>query len=81
MAFALGAAACASTGRGIPPGTTAPDKFLFDKGTAALDNKKWITAREYFREIVDTYTQSPYRPDAAPGAGSRAAAATRRGSR
>src|SRR5687768_6573982 len=63
------ASGCASSGRGVPAGTTAPDKFLFDRGTEALNNKKWITAREYFREIVDTYTQSPYRPDAKLGLG------------
>jgi outer membrane protein assembly factor BamD len=63
------AAACASAGRGVPAGTSLPDKFLFDKGTEALDNKKWLTAREFFREIVDTYTQSPYRPDAKLGMG------------
>ena len=63
------AAACASAGRGVPAGTVLPDKFLFDKGTEALTNKKWLTAREFFREIVDTYTQSPYRPDAKLGLG------------
>ena len=64
-----GAAACASASRGVPPGTSQPDKFLFDKGTEALNAKKWLTAREFFREIVDTYTQSPYRPDAKLGVG------------
>jgi outer membrane protein assembly factor BamD len=62
-------AACASAGRGVPAGTVQPDKFLYDKGTEALNNKKWLTAREFFREIVDTYTQSPYRPDAKLGLG------------
>lgn len=62
-------AACASAGRGVPAGTSLPDKFLFDKGTNALNNKKWIVARDYFREVVDTYTQSPYRPDAKLGLG------------
>jgi len=62
-------AACASTGRGVPPGTSQPDKFLFDRGTEALNAKKWLTAREFFREIVDSYTQSPYRPDAKLGIG------------
>lgn len=68
--FALGAAAaCASAGRGVPAGTSQPDKFLFDKGTEALNARKWLTAREFFREIVDSYTQSPYRPDAKLGIG------------
>jgi len=53
----------------VPPGTTEPDKFLFDKGTEALHNKKWLTAREFFKQITETYTQSTYRPDAKLGIG------------
>jgi outer membrane protein assembly factor BamD len=65
-----GAAGCLSTTSGIvPAGTLEPDKFLFDKGTAALDAKKWITAREYFKKVVETYTGSVYRPDAKLGIG------------
>jgi hypothetical protein len=45
------AAACASAGRGVPPGTVQPDKFLFDKGTEALTNKKWLTSREYAESL------------------------------
>ena len=64
------AAACASSPRGlVPPGTTEPDKFLFDKGTGALSNKKWLTAREFFKQVTETYTASPYRPDAKLGIG------------
>jgi outer membrane protein assembly factor BamD len=70
-AVALGAAlACASQGRGlVPPGTSEPDKFLFDKGTEGLTQKKWLTAREFFKQVTETYTQSPYRPDAKLGIG------------
>jgi len=40
------AAACATTGRlSAPAGTSDPDKFLFDKGTELLNQKKWLTAR------------------------------------
>jgi outer membrane protein assembly factor BamD len=65
------AAACASSGpRGlVPPGTAEPDKFLFDKGTVALNAKKWLTAREFFKQVTETYTQSAYRPDAKLGIG------------
>lgn len=57
--------ACASSGRGtVPAGTAQPDQFLFDKGNEALNNKKWLTAREYFKQVNETYTQSPLRPDA-----------------
>jgi len=63
-------AACASSSRGqVPVGTSEPDKFLFDKGTDSLNNKKWLTAREYFKQVTETYTASPYRPDAKLGIG------------
>jgi outer membrane protein assembly factor BamD len=62
--------ACAPQTRNVvPAGTSEPDKFLFDKGEAALKARKWITAREYFKQVVETYTQSPYRPDAKLGVG------------
>jgi outer membrane protein assembly factor BamD len=62
--------ACASSGRrGVPAGTPDPDKFLFERGTAALNEKKWLVAREFFKQVTETYTQSPYRPDAKLGIG------------
>jgi len=64
------AAGCLSDTRGVvPTGTLEPDKFLFDKGTTALTAKKWLTAREYFKQVVETYTGSVYRPDAKLGVG------------
>jgi outer membrane protein assembly factor BamD len=68
---ALGASlACATQTRGVvPTGTSEPDKFLFDKGNEALPAKRWLVAREYFKQVVETYTQSPYRPDAKLGVG------------
>ena len=53
----------------MPTGTTEPDKFLFDKGTESLNAKKWLTAREFFKQVTETYTQSVYRPDAKLGIG------------
>jgi outer membrane protein assembly factor BamD len=53
----------------VPPHTAQPDRFLFDRGTAALNDRRWLSARAYLREIGDTYTQSPYRPDAKLGVG------------
>jgi outer membrane protein assembly factor BamD len=60
-------AGCAGESRRLPPGTANPDRFLYDRGTAALQDKKWLTAREYFRQIVDGYPQSPLRADAKLG--------------
>ena len=53
----------------MPPGTLEPDQFLFEKGNEALNEKKWLTAREFFKQVTETYTQSPLRPDAKLGIG------------
>ena len=60
---------CGSKSPALPPGTFDPDKVLFERGTTNLDNRKWLTAREYFRQIVDGYPQSIYRADAKLGLG------------
>jgi outer membrane protein assembly factor BamD len=60
---------CATGVRKVPTGTAQPDKFLFERGTEALNGKKWLNAREYFRELVDSYPQSQYRADAKLGIG------------
>lgn len=71
--FVLGLAvlmsACGGSRSNIPAGTLEPDKLLFERGNAALGEKKWFTAREYFRQIVEGYPQSPYRADAKLGLG------------
>jgi outer membrane protein assembly factor BamD len=64
------ASACASSGRdAIPPGTAQPDQFLFDRGNQELKEEHWLTAREFFKRVTETYTQSPVRPDAKLGVG------------
>lgn len=61
---------CATGAAKKPPtGTPEPDKFLFDRGTENLNKRRWIVAREYFRQLVDSYPQSPYRADAKLGIG------------
>src|SRR4029453_1544654 len=57
-------AACGGKKTTVPPGTPQPDKFLYDRGSGELKEKNWLAAREYFRQIVDNYPQSPLRPDA-----------------
>jgi outer membrane protein assembly factor BamD len=64
-ALMLSVAACAtSSTTTVPPGTAEADKFLYERGQAAVEDEKWADAREYFRNIVDNYPQSPLRPDA-----------------
>jgi len=62
-------AACAGTTTRVPVGTLEPDKFLWERGTEALNARKWFTAREFFRQLVDGYPQSPYRQDGKLGIG------------
>ena len=58
------AGGCAKKSDTLPPGTVDADKFLFERGSEAAKDRKWLNAREYFRNLVDNYPQSPYRPDA-----------------
>jgi len=62
-------AACARPDPLPPPGTVDADEFLFSRGVEALTDERWVEAREYFRQIVDTYPQSRYRYDAKLGIG------------
>ncbi|MEZ5290250.1 MAG: outer membrane protein assembly factor BamD [Vicinamibacterales bacterium] len=64
LALACAVAACGGERAALPPGSAQADQFLFERGSEALKEKKWLPAREYFRQIVDNYPQSPYRPDA-----------------
>jgi outer membrane protein assembly factor BamD len=68
--LAVLAGGCASGAPKKPPtGTPNPDKFLFDRGTENLNKHRWVVAREYFRQLVDTYPQSEYRADGKLGIG------------
>ena len=64
LALAVTVAGCAQKTNTLAPGTADADKFLFDRGTESAKERKWLDAREYFRNLVDNYPQSPYRPDA-----------------
>lgn len=50
-----------------PPGQA--DRFLLDRANAAVAKRNWTQAREYYRQIVDNYPNSPIRPDAKLGIG------------
>ena len=54
------------------PVTAAPgeaDQILLDRGNAALKERKWATARQYFAELLESYPQSPLRAEAKLGVG------------
>ena len=49
--FLLLAAACGGNRNTVPNNVGNPDKFLYDRGTTALNDRKWTDAREYFRPV------------------------------
>jgi outer membrane protein assembly factor BamD len=67
--LAVGAAACGGNRNAVPANTNNPDRFLYERGVEAISERKWADAREYFRQVVDNYPQSPHRPDAKLGLG------------
>lgn len=70
IALTICAASCATGAAKKPPtGTPEPDKFLFERGTEELNRRRWMVAREYFRQLFDSYPQSQYRADAKLGIG------------
>ena len=63
-------AACGgSSTKSVVPQNTQPDRYLMDRANDAMMKKQWVKAREYFRQVVDNYPQSPLRPDAKLGVG------------
>jgi outer membrane protein assembly factor BamD len=67
---ALGIApGCSRNKNVVPTGILEGDKYLFDRATELIGRKKWFQAREYYRQLVDNYPQSNYRPDAKLGLG------------
>jgi outer membrane protein assembly factor BamD len=68
LAVAL-SAACGPKKNVIPTNIAQPDRYLLERGDEALKKKHWADAREYYRQVVDNYPQSPIRPDAKLGIG------------
>jgi outer membrane protein assembly factor BamD len=69
LAVALSAVACGGKKSVIPANNPQPDRFLMDRADEELKKKHWANAREYYRQVVDNYPQSPLRPDAKLGIG------------
>ena len=71
LALLAAVAACGGTGGVQLPaaGEVGAEKFLFDRGQEALQERRWIDAREYFRRLIDTFPGSEFRRDAKLGLG------------
>jgi outer membrane protein assembly factor BamD len=69
VAMSLSACASGSKARIPTAGEVDADKYLFERGTEALQKKHWLEAREYFRKLVDTYPRSTFREEAKIGVG------------
>ncbi|MEZ5317058.1 MAG: outer membrane protein assembly factor BamD [Vicinamibacterales bacterium] len=69
VALLAGATACTKRPPLPPTGSVDADKFLFDRGSQALQERHWLEAREYFRRLVDSYPNSQYRHEAKLGIG------------
>ncbi len=63
LGCALLAGACGEEPVEIPLATVGADNLLFDRGSRALEEGDWRTAREYFLQIRDNYPQSALRAD------------------
>ena len=61
--------ACVRPIRMPEPGEMEPDRYLFERGTEALQKRRWFEAREYFQRLVDQFPQSPHRQEARLGIG------------
>jgi len=69
LVLILAATGCGGPKKNVIPNNVQPDRYLMDRANEQVMKKDWTKAREYFRQIVDNYPQSPLRPDAKLGIG------------
>jgi outer membrane protein assembly factor BamD (BamD/ComL family) len=55
------AAACGAKNDRTPIDPAQADRYLLQRANEAMTKKKWVDAREYFREVVENYPLSPVR--------------------
>ena len=55
---------CSNRPPEISLATTDADRLLYERGLAALEEERWVDARDYFIQIRDNYPQSGFRADA-----------------
>ena len=68
LAMAL-AAGCGGKNAPVPVDPAQADRFLLDRGHEALAKKRWLDARQYYRQVVDNYPSSSFRAEAKLGVG------------
>ena len=68
LATAL-AAGCGGKAPPVPVDPAQADRFLLDRGHEALAKKRWLDARQYYRQVVDNYPSSSFRAEAKLGVG------------
>jgi outer membrane protein assembly factor BamD len=64
LAVVVLAIGCGGRRAAVAPASAQADQFLFERGSENFKERRWLAAREYYRQIVDNYPQSTYRPDA-----------------
>jgi outer membrane protein assembly factor BamD len=67
VALVLISAACGAKNDVLPVDPAEADRFLFERGMATLKERKWMEAREYFRQVIDNYPGSLHRAEAKLG--------------
>ena len=66
-ALVLSVVSCGPSELEIVPSTVDADRILFERAQGALDEERWLDAREYFLQVRENYPQSTLRAEARLG--------------
>jgi outer membrane protein assembly factor BamD len=69
LLLAMTGVACASRRSVVPTGMLEADRYLFERATELIAKKKWLVGRQFLLQLIDSYPQSAFRPDAKLGLG------------